>query len=130
MKRHILRAVLVAALFGISTYSGSAFGGQFTSVPTDLENTLYSQAIVCFVANGHAKGTRMQVGDTAKAAIYEKQAHEAFNIAVTAGRDMGFSKDRIEDDFARIQAAELPQMVNDQSYFFNAVAKCKALKFM
>jgi hypothetical protein len=116
----------------ISATSSYAAGAQITPNTGDpsLIRESYYEAIVCFIANGHAKGLRERAGGAKKAAIYEKQAHEAFVVASTAGQQLGFTNDRIEAEFASIQKTELPLMVKDDAYFFREVARCKAFGLM
>lgn len=98
---------------------------------TARANTMaYRAAMKCFVANGHAVGLRQRAGDTAKAAVYESKARLSFDTAVKLGRALGYSGDRINEDFGLAQTRELPPMVTDQRYFISAVATCKALGLM
>jgi hypothetical protein len=102
--------------------------------PVDGNPTLmrasYYQAIICFVANGHAKGLRERAGDMKKAAVYGKLEHDSYLVALGAGQQLAFTNDRIEADFASVQKSELPLMVKDETYFFKEVAACKAIGLM
>lgn len=119
----------VAALSFLFSSAGS-FAAGFASLPPDVEQNAYSNAMLCFVTNGVASNQRNRAGDPSKAELYDKQAREAFDIASTAGQHLGYSKTRMESDFAKKQSEELPKMVKDQNYFYVAVAHCKALGLM
>lgn len=99
--------------------------------PNDQANrAAYGHAMKCFVANGHARGMRQRAGDEAKAAAYETKARMSFDTAVKLGRALGYSGDRMDQDFGLAQTRELPAMVSDQKYFVEAAATCKALGLM
>jgi hypothetical protein len=90
----------------------------------------YDMAMKCFVANGHALGLRKRAGDEAGASQSEVKARQSFDAAQRLGQIIGYSDDRVRQDFGLAQTRELPPMVTDQKYFLKAVAMCKAVGLM
>jgi hypothetical protein len=98
---------------------------------TPAENqAAYAAAMKCFVVNGNATGERLDAGDSAEAAAYEAQARRLFDLAVRLGQSLGYSRDRMEQDFGLAQARELPKLVKDVAYYRSAAATCRAMGLM
>lgn len=110
----------VAALAGLASAQS----------PASADQRAYEAALKCFVANGHASGLRTRAGQTSLAAAYDASARTSFDAATRLGRRLGYSGQRIDQDFGIVQARELPQMVTDTAYFRQAVATCRALGLM
>lgn len=124
----ISRTVAVVAL--ALSMGGTAQAAGDSAAVTDTYRALYVSGMKCFVANGHAAGLRRRAGDEAKATFYEAKGKEAFDVAVGAGKTLGYDSGKISSDFGLTQARELPAMVTDKPYFLKAVADCKALGLM
>ncbi|HEY4942286.1 MAG TPA: hypothetical protein VII56_12735 [Rhizomicrobium sp.] len=126
-----LRKVILLGLVALTlTAADSALANSTDDAVARANAMAYEASMKCFVANGHAIGLRKRAGDEAKAALSEAKARQSFDTAQKLGRLLGFSDDRINQDFALAQTRELPPMVTDDSYFLKAVATCKALGLM
>jgi hypothetical protein len=90
----------------------------------------YGYAMTCFVANGVVLGDYQKRGDSVDAASSDGKARRSFDTATALGAKLGFSGDRINQDFGLVQARELPRMVSDPAYFRKAATTCKALGLM
>lgn len=87
----------------------------------------YRAAIKCYVVAGNASAERKRSGDEAKYAVYERQAHAAFDLAVKFGRAAGHNGSNIEADILETQERELPKLVKDVNYNRQSAATCRAL---
>ena len=52
------------------------------------------------------------------------------SAAHAAGRKLGLDEQSVNVGIRTTQDSELPKMVRDQAYFYEAVASCKATGFM
>jgi len=120
-----VRGVLAGTLTVLLLGSASA-----SSAGTASDKTAYDAAMQCFIANGVEKGNRRDVGDAKGAAAFEAKAREDFDIAVTLGKTLGFSGNRINQDFGMAQADQLPKLVKDRAYFERTAATCRQLGLM
>jgi len=87
----------------------------------------YRSAIKCFVAEGSIAGRKKDAGDTAQQAKYEAMARQSFDIAKALGGKLGYSGNRISQDFGLTQTEELPQLVGDSAHLNRVMSMCAAL---
>ncbi|MBI1262771.1 MAG: hypothetical protein GC184_13715 [Rhizobiales bacterium] len=125
-----VRLTAALAVYACASISGNVTARAEEDATTQANRTAYSALMKCFVANGFANGERLDAGDAAKAAIYDRQARRSYDLAYTAGQKLGLSEEQVTRDINFVQATELPKMVRDQQYFISAVATCKALHLM
>lgn len=124
-------APFAAALVAASALSTTvAAQTQTATRAPDPTYAAYETAIRCFVANGHARGERREVGDAAGAARYDAQSRQAFDTATRLGRTLRYSNERVNGDLGRIMDLELPQMVESSVYFRQVVTTCRAYGLM
>jgi len=91
----------------------------------------YEHAMKCFIANGHASGVLARSGASPKTIdAYEVSARQAFDAALKLGGALGYSKQRITEDFGLTQTRELPPLVSDATYYSKAKATCRSLGLM
>ncbi|MGA0546826.1 hypothetical protein ACO2Q1_16265 [Brevundimonas sp. VNH65] len=121
------RGVFIAAMLAASAFSASVAVAQATPRGNALA---YEAALKCFVANGHASGLRARAGEPQRAAAYDLSARQSFDAATRLGQLLGYSNQRISQDFGLVQSRELPAMVADAAYFRQTVATCRALGLM
>lgn len=106
-----------------------------TAVPAgatqaNADRSAYDSAIKCLVANSRAKSMRLRAGDEPGAARYDTQARQTFDVVVRLGHGMGLSNERINGDLDTMMDRELPLMVQDDAYFRQTVANCRAMGLM
>ncbi len=121
-------AFLLAAHGSQEATAQAASGAE--DAATRANRTAYEASLKCFVAGGIAVGDAQKVHDPAKEAYFNAKARLAFDTGVKLGRKLGLANGHINEDFALVQARELPNMIADTDYYKNAVAYCKALGLM
>jgi hypothetical protein len=126
----VARAYCSALTLVVFAISASNAGAEESAAVGRANRMAYEASMKCFVANGHARGLRTRAGDPAKAAMYERKAHDAFDMAHLAGQALGLSEDEVNADIKAVQDETLPRMVGNESYFHDAVAACKAADLM
>jgi hypothetical protein len=114
-------AVLLCTSIAAST------GASADDAVTRANRGAYDWAVKCFVANGSARGTSNDAGDTAKAAAFERRARASFDTASALADKLGYSGSRLDQDLGLAQAQELPKFVRDITYLRNTLATCKGL---
>ncbi len=90
----------------------------------------YQATLKCFVANGNAERERLNAGDKVRAAQYDTSGRRSYDGAFKLGQMLGLADQQVNRDLDAAQAAELPRMVKDRTYFIASVANCKALGLM
>jgi hypothetical protein len=123
-RRHIA-AALVLFVFGTGY---TAFAQD--DATTRANRSAYQAAMKCFVADGVAIGDARDSGDPSKVDAFDAKARKSFDIAKKLGVLLGYSGDRMEQDFGLAQTYELPRMLKDIAYYRSAAATCKALGLM
>ena len=121
--RHSAHAAAFALAFAVAT-------GWTPAAAQDSNRLAYEASIKCFVANGLARGERLDAGDTATAAIHETNARRSFDLSFRFGHAVGLSDQHINEDLGLAQGAEMPKMVGNAEYFRDTVATCKAIGLM
>jgi hypothetical protein len=124
----ISRTVAVVALS--LSMGGAAQAAGDSAAVTDTYVQLYDLSMICFVANGHAAGRQARSGNPSGAAYFKGKGKEAFDLASRAGQHLGYSVQRVGDDFDAAQQRELPLIVRDEGYFRQVSGRCKALGLM
>lgn len=120
-------AIALVSLAAAST-AQAQFGGAAAGRDT-LPQT-YAAAMKCFVANTRAIGVKRRAGDAAGVARYEAGQRASYEAARVVATTLGYSDHQLDADFKRSRERELPKMLNDQTYFGEAVATCRALGLM
>ena len=120
------RAISLAAVM-LAMAGGYA---QAQNATASANRIAYESALKCFVANGRADGVRRQAGNHTAADAYERGARTSFDAAVRMGQLLGYSNQRVNEDFGIVQARELPRMVADSAYFREVIGTCRALGLM
>ena len=124
----VRRAAVLLVLACVCAGGGMASAAD--DAATRASRTAYEASLKCFVADGIAVGDAQKVHDAAKESYYDTKARLAFDTGVKLGRKLGLANGHINEDFALVQARELPDMIADTGYYKNAVAYCKALGLM
>jgi hypothetical protein len=117
-------ALIYAPVLVVFPHDAEAVMGDATRQASAMA---YEAAMKCFVVNGTAIGEQR---DTRAKAAYEAKARYSFDVAVRLGEALGYSGDRITQDFGLMQTRELPKLVADPAHIREAVATCKALGLM
>lgn len=87
----------------------------------------YNFAVRCFAANGLSVGDkRYNPGGRNDAALREK-AYRAYNTAQVMGGQLGYAKERIENDMRNAGNVESALMLRDDAYFQRTRADCGKL---
>jgi hypothetical protein len=127
---HRSLCMVVAVVAALSGVQNAASAQIVTRETRPAYEATYNSAIRCFVANGHARSLRERAGDPAGVARYDNQARRAHELAGRAGNALAYSASQIEQDFNYAIDNELPRMANDNAYFVQTVAGCRALELM
>lgn len=90
----------------------------------------YESAMKCFVVNGIASGDYQDRHDTHMTGVYEAKARASFDAVLKMGHILGYSNERVSQDFDLAQTRELPRMLKDSAYYRSTAATCKALGLM
>ena len=98
---------------------------QTTATPN--VQAAYELAMKCFVANVYAQG---EAKDQEEAVSYKTKANIAFDKAVSLGKQLGYSNQRINGDFDAYRERELPRMFHETGYFSSVAATCRAYGMM
>lgn len=106
---------------------GSAAGNSTDDAVARANRMAYESAMKCFVVNGLLAGRSRDAGDKAQRAAYETSARQSFDIAEKLGQTLGYSDNRVNQDFALAQTEELPKLVADGMHLQRMIATCKAL---
>ena len=85
----------------------------------------YDAALRCYVANGEVYSAFKRNGDTANAALFDKKAHTAYDLAYSYGGMLGFSRQKIAADLQEATDTELPKLIADSSYLTSTAKDCK-----
>ncbi len=103
-----------------------------TAANADREKLLaaYELAHKCFVADGFARQNRQEAGDQARAQYYDGKAKQAFDAAVRLSKSLGYTSARFDIDFKAISNRELARLMEDDGYFDQIAAQCKAYGLM
>jgi len=121
------RQLFAAALALTIWATPSAYAEDAT---TRANRSAYQAALKCFVANGIAVGDARDARNAERANASDTMARKSFDTAKKLGSLLGYSGDRMQQDFSLAQTYELPRMMKDLSYYRDAAATCKALGLM
>jgi hypothetical protein len=123
-RRRARRSIAAALAFCFYSPVATAHADDAT---TQADRSAYDWAVKCFVANGSARGTSNDAGDTAKAAAFERRARSSFDTASALADKLGYTGSRFNQDLGLAQAQELPKFVKDVAYLRSTEATCKSL---
>jgi len=119
--RHLRYAMIVSSIMIASCPVAALAQTQDAST-----RAAYDVAMKCFVADGVARGNNRDIGDSVKAAAFEKKSRESFDTAMKLGDQLGFVGSRVNEDFGMTEAAELPKFVKSKSYLFTTLLVCQS----
>ncbi len=121
----MMRGLAILLALGMSATAAHAADNTATA-----KQQAYGYAMRCFIANGMVLGEHQDAGKTEAANATDAHARRSFDHAVRLGGELGYSGNRIDQDFGLAQARELPKLVQDAAYFKKTTAICKALGLM
>ncbi|ESQ82992.1 hypothetical protein [Asticcacaulis benevestitus] len=117
-----LGALLVMAV------SASSAGAQTPS--PDKVQAAYELAHRCFAADGFAQMNREKANDQQRAQYYKDKSKQAFDVAARLSKQLGYTSNRFDIDFQAISKRELARLMQDDGYFNQIAAECKAYGLM
>jgi hypothetical protein len=123
--RRCIAAALVSCLWATAAAAGST-----DDAVARANRSAYQAAMKCFVADGVALGDARDAADTGKQSGYDAMARKSFDAAKKLGSLLGYTGERMDQDFSLAQTYELPRMMKDVAYFRQAAAVCKAIGLM
>ncbi len=85
----------------------------------------YDAARRCYVANGEVYSAFKRNGDATNAAMFEKKAHTAYDLAYSYGGRLRLSQQQITADLKETTDTELPKLVGDSAYLTTVAKDCK-----
>ncbi|MDI7774678.1 hypothetical protein [Asticcacaulis sp. EMRT-3] len=121
-RRHTVAALALGLAISTPAVAQSSSDGKTQAA--------YELAMKCFVASGHAEFDRRDAHDLEGASRYEGKASRAHDIANKLGEQLGYSGDRIADDYKAAMDRELPRLMNQPGYFARVSAECRAYGLM
>lgn len=119
-----------AAVFSILSMATAAHAQDADDPTTRANHLAYEASMRCFEANVLARSDAVDTGKKALAASFDDKAKRSFNAVMKLGGALGYTGSRIQEDFDRAQANELPKLVQDPTSFRTTTATCKALGLM
>lgn len=108
--------------------AASSAGAQTAS--SDKVLSAYELAHRCFVADGFAQMNREKANDQQRAQYYKQKAKQSFDASVRLSKLLGYSTERYQIDFQAISNRELARLMQDDGYFNQVAAECKAYGLM
>ncbi len=125
-RRRLAAALAACACLGV----GSAVADSTDDAVRKANEMAYSSAMKCLVADGLLAGRYRDAGDATRQRAYEASARQSFDIAEKLGEALGYSENRINQDFSLAHTEELPTLVSDAAHLRRLTASCKALGLM
>ena len=115
---------------GIIALSAIAMVGCASARASDSNiSTAYHGALRCYVLNGDLMKRFKDSGDGANAAIREKAAHHAYDVAMGYGNVLHLSYDQKSEDIENTTSSELRKLLDD-SYLKASLQSCKSQGLM